>query len=122
MADLIQVKRGSTAYWETINPVLAQGEPALEIDTNKIKIGNAVTPWIDLPYLDVGGGSYPVITLFSRPFRLKKTVNVTDASLASTLETLDIVEGSPADGEWGSYQYKGGDQTNINNFEIITGI
>ena len=50
MASNIQFKRGTAAALYAANPVLLRGEPGLEIDTNKIKYGNGVTPWRDLPY------------------------------------------------------------------------
>ena len=39
MANRIQLRRDTSANWATINPILADGEPGLEIDTNKIKYG-----------------------------------------------------------------------------------
>lgn len=50
MADIIQLKRGTKDYWASVNPILAQGEPALEIDTGKEKVGDGITPWNSLPY------------------------------------------------------------------------
>lgn len=47
-----QVKRGTEARWAEVNPVLAIGEPGFVYDTNRLKIGNGVTPWNDLPYID----------------------------------------------------------------------
>ena len=49
MSD-IQLKRGLTLTWFNTNPVLKQGEPGLETDSNKVKIGNGVLHWRDLPY------------------------------------------------------------------------
>ena len=46
----IQLKRGLAADFYSANPVLLKGEPALETDTNKIKYGDGVTAWRDLPY------------------------------------------------------------------------
>lgn len=50
MADLIQVRRDTQENWSTINPVLQLAEPGLETDTRKMKYGDGVTPWNDLPY------------------------------------------------------------------------
>lgn len=52
----IKLRRGTAAEWIAVNPILAQGEPALETDTGKHKTGNGSTAWIDLAY-DAGGGS-----------------------------------------------------------------
>lgn len=47
---MIQLRRGASAEWIEKNPVLRPGEPGLESDTQKFKIGNGVTSWVDLPY------------------------------------------------------------------------
>lgn len=56
MADVIkttfQVKRGTAARWEELNPILNPGEPGFEMDTFKLKIGNGSTPWKELPYIN----------------------------------------------------------------------
>ncbi len=51
-----QLRRGLKQDWETINPLLAYGEPGFEVDTNKLKIGNGLEEWNDLEYL-TGGSS-----------------------------------------------------------------
>lgn len=51
-------RRGIAKEWHDINPVLAEGEPGVETDTLKLKIGNGVSAWQDLPYL-TGGSSEP---------------------------------------------------------------
>lgn len=48
---IIQLKRGKSSSWKTLNPVLSPGEPGFEIDTGKVKIGNGIDEWIELPYL-----------------------------------------------------------------------
>ena len=45
-------KRGTAARWAEVNPVLAQGEPGFVYDSNRLKIGDGVTHWNDLPYID----------------------------------------------------------------------
>ena len=47
----IQFKRGAPDRWKEINPILESGEPGFEYTTNKLKIGDGVTPWNELPYL-----------------------------------------------------------------------
>lgn len=48
---IIQLKRGKSSSWTTLNPVLSPGEPGFEIDTGKVKIGNGIDEWVELPYL-----------------------------------------------------------------------
>lgn len=45
----------TAAEWAANNPILQLGELGSEKDTNKIKVGDGVTAWNDLPYS--GGGS-----------------------------------------------------------------
>ena len=56
MADIIQIRRDIAANWTSADPILAQGELGLETDTDKIKVGDGITPWVTLGYLiDTGG-------------------------------------------------------------------
>lgn len=50
MADIIQIRRDTSANWTTANPTLAQGEPGFETDTGKFKIGNGSTAWNSMSY------------------------------------------------------------------------
>lgn len=57
----VQLRRGTAAAWTAKNPILAEGEQGLEMDTQKFKIGNGVTRWVSLPYWTAGaaaGSSY----------------------------------------------------------------
>jgi hypothetical protein len=45
-----QLRRGSAAEWTAADPVLAMGEPGLEIDTARFKLGDGVTAWSGLTY------------------------------------------------------------------------
>lgn len=56
MADVVlnttfQIRRGNAAVWKKNNPILARGEPAFVVDENRLKIGDGVTAWVDLPYV-----------------------------------------------------------------------
>lgn len=60
MAVQIQLRRGSAAEWTSVNPVLAQGELGIELETDRFKIGNGIDRWDDLRYNGfVGHGSDP---------------------------------------------------------------
>lgn len=48
---VIQFKRQHSSIWESKNPTLAVGEPGFETNTNKLKIGDGITPWNVLDYL-----------------------------------------------------------------------
>ena len=50
MADIIQLRRDTAANWASANPVLAQGETGLDLDTNNLKWGDGSTAWNSLNY------------------------------------------------------------------------
>ena len=50
-----RLKRGTAQRWLELNPVLEQGEPGFEYDTNKLKIGDGIRRWTDLPYIGTNG-------------------------------------------------------------------
>jgi len=54
MASIIQWRRDTAANWIAANPILAQGEAGLELDTGYWKHGDGVTAWVDLPYTGTG--------------------------------------------------------------------
>ena len=54
MATTIQIRRDSSTNWQTVNPILANGEFGKEIDTGRIKNGDGITAWNDLPYCNSG--------------------------------------------------------------------
>lgn len=51
MANLIQFRRDTSTNWVSINPILSRGEPGYEVDTGRLKIGDAILPWAQLPYI-----------------------------------------------------------------------
>jgi hypothetical protein len=77
MAATIQFKRGTAERWYTVNPILAIGEPGFVYDANKLKIGDGVTPWNELPY--IGGTSGEGVNLVP-----------VDGSLVIKDNTIDI--------------------------------
>ena len=49
--DLVSPRGGTAVLWASRNPVLALQELGVETDTKKMKVGDGVTPWNDLPYM-----------------------------------------------------------------------
>lgn len=72
MATLIKLKRDTEASWANVNPVLSQGEPGVEIDTGRIKIGDGVTDYANLTY-----SAFPLTDLSSLTIDVETTGNVT---------------------------------------------
>ncbi len=50
MANRLQLRRDGAQQWANVNPILAQGELGVELDTSRLKIGDGVTPWNSLKY------------------------------------------------------------------------
>jgi hypothetical protein len=50
MSTVIQFRRGSSSQWKQANPVLLNGEPGIELDTGKFKLGTGTSNWKNLPY------------------------------------------------------------------------
>lgn len=47
----IKFRRGTTSEWNTANPVLSIGEAGYETNTRKLKVGDGLSRWNALPYL-----------------------------------------------------------------------
>lgn len=79
-----------------------------------------------LGLINAANSNFPIITIASRPYELRKTVNLTDPAKTTTLETGDIVFGTPAAGVYVfAKRLAGGDANDINDtdaFEIFGGI
>lgn len=53
LAD-IRFRKQTAANWTTVNPVLNEGEPGIETDTLRLKVGDGVTAWNSLAYVGSG--------------------------------------------------------------------
>jgi hypothetical protein len=62
----IQQRRDSAANWTAANPVLHQGEMAVETDTGKAKMGDGSTAWTSLGYWKPDGAADGVASVFGR--------------------------------------------------------
>ena len=51
MGIRIKIRRDTSANWQSTNPILAEGEIGYELDTGRLKIGDGVTDWNNLPYV-----------------------------------------------------------------------
>lgn len=78
MAIQIQFRRGDSADWTSVNPVLAEGEVGLEIDTLKLKVGNGINTWTGLPYFGGTG------TVFSVGMTLPTGLQVSGSPITSS--------------------------------------
>ena len=46
----ILVRRDTSTNWYATNPILLSGEQGYETNTGKMKIGDGIRPWCQLPY------------------------------------------------------------------------
>ena len=49
--SMFQFKRGTKERWEELNPILEKGEPGFVLDEGRLKVGDGVTPFNELPYI-----------------------------------------------------------------------
>jgi Major tropism determinant N-terminal domain len=95
MANRIQLRRDTAENWTSVNPILADGEPGLEWDTNKIKYGDGTTAWTSLGYADstftdfeVDGNLY-----FKAPEDNSDPMYITRADQTNNLSVMEIYIG-----------------------------
>ena len=50
--NIYLIRRDLSWIWEQHNPILQKDEPALETDTRKLRIGDGVSNFMDLPYYE----------------------------------------------------------------------
>lgn len=58
----IKLRRALASDWSAINPILLSGEPGVELDTFRLKIGNGFLTWEELPYI---GGEAGTILIYN---------------------------------------------------------
>lgn len=95
MTSTIKLRRGTAALWTERNPILAEGEPGLETDTQKIKFGDGTTRWNDLDYLlatDLEDLEAAIATLgesIAEVDAVSETVSDLSDTVAETADTQD---------------------------------
>jgi hypothetical protein len=53
MSSIIRLRRGTSAQWATSTVVLATAELGLDTTLNKLKVGNGLYTWPNLPFINV---------------------------------------------------------------------
>lgn len=120
MAVQIQLRNDTASNWTSANPTLARGELGIEIDTNKLKIGDGTTDWNDLPYsgIDInelipyvsythnqisasntwtinhGLGFYPSITIFDSSSQQVEGAVTHDTTNTTTIQFSASISGT----------------------------
>ena len=73
----IQLRRGTSGELLTANPVLEQGEPAFETDTNVLKVGDGSSEYNNLASISGGGGG-PANSVVSNTAGIPNSTRVTN--------------------------------------------
>ena len=108
----ILFRKGTASRWATVNPILANGEPGFVYDNNKIKIGDGVTPWNSLPYIDGATGVEAVNSYSELPV-------VGNSSII--YRVIDEKTLYQYNSSTGSYEILTAGEENIDNIKIING-
>lgn len=100
MAVQIQLRNDQSANWTSVNPILAQGEIGVEIDTNKMKIGVGNVAWNDLPYTGIDSEELiPLVSFAHQQASASDTWTIEHnlgfyPSVTVFMSSGDVVEGS----------------------------
>lgn len=120
MAVQIQLRNDTASNWTSANPTLARGELGIEIDNNKLKIGDGTTEWNDLPYSSIdinelipyvsythnqisasntwtinhGLGFYPSITIFDSSSQQVEGAVTHDTTNTTTIQFSASISGT----------------------------
>lgn len=99
-----QLKRGNAAEWfrevngEIESPVLKAGEPGVELDTHRMKVGDGTTPWANLPYIGGTGGNITdtdIINIITNSNNLQdKIIDVANSGAITTNNLASIIASS----------------------------
>lgn len=92
MTTRMQQRYGLSTQWTAINPILAVGEMGLEADTQKFKLGDGDTNWVDLPYFVNADLSPDVVALLATAMESVQTQIATAVSTAVS----GLVDSAPA--------------------------
>jgi len=55
----LQIRRDTLANWTSSNPILANGEMGINLDTYQYKLGDGIKTWAQLPYAGIAGPTGP---------------------------------------------------------------
>ena len=105
-------RKGTASRWATVNPILANGEAGFVYDNNKIKIGDGVTPWNSLPYIDGATGIEAFNTYSDLPMPGNPSI------IYRVIDEKTLYQYNSTSGKYETLSTTGG---NIDNIKIING-
>lgn len=89
-ATQISLRNDTSANWHTTNPVLAVGEFGVNTTNNRVKIGDGITAWDDLPYQGAGKGNLLLNGDFSVQQHPSGKAILTDPATSNTVSYYGI--------------------------------
>jgi hypothetical protein len=98
---LIRLRGGTEAEWTDANPVIMAREVGVTTDTHRLKVGDGVTEWNDLPYVDEAGAAadltladddvtLPAAGILGRGQTIKHV-----GTAPITVSAADLIDGQP---------------------------
>lgn len=89
-----QFRRDTAQVWTEKNPVLSEGEPGLELDTGKIKIGDGVSAWNALSYFMSDKADADLSNVKDDVFLAKANQSGIGGGSVSSVNGVEQVEGN----------------------------
>ena len=96
MKSKFYFKRGKAASWAEKNVLLGPGEPGFEIDTGRLKVGDGIRTWNDLPYLtenEIKNGINDVAYFIGQKESLPEDLNTKEGTMCLVGEDFYIYDG-----------------------------
>ncbi len=87
MAITIQFRRGTLPQWTAANPVLASGEPGIDLTNMLLKVGDGNRNWNNLPYVSIRLSGGTGIGLSQNPdgsYTISSPLSISGIGLSST--------------------------------------
>lgn len=106
----IQIRRDTSANFSSVNPILMEGEPAIALDTNTLKIGDGITAWTSLSGISGGAGG---ITQQDLDNAISSIVDTAPETLNTLNELAAAINDNP--NFFNEVAYSGGDISQFNN-------
>lgn len=113
--SLIQIRRGTTSEWQNANPVLASGEPAFDLSTGYLKIGDGNSDWRDISPI---GGVYHNYANISSNYNVSITDHLIFIDTSSGAVEIELPTASGVGGKEYIIKSVGGN----NNITITTSV
>jgi hypothetical protein len=95
MTDPIFLRGGTEYEWATVGPTLAAREVGVTTDTHRLKVGDGVTPWASLPYVDAAAATVVPLVAVDEDYEVTASDHTVVALPGCTTVTLPVGYGDP---------------------------